>query len=138
MITYFAFFFLFFVLIFYQDDSRISRFHSMSTKQRQMRQQEIVGLYIIQNMFGDSCNENSISVKIKAICSAVTNVICIKMLICLRFITESTFTANVEEDICVDQSLLTAYFMQINILHRIPYSVNTGLLSCFGYTRFRF
>ena len=34
---------------------------------------------IIQNMFGDICNENSRSVKIKAIYSALKNAICIKI-----------------------------------------------------------
>ena len=43
MITFFACF-LIFVLIFFQDGGRIFRFHSVSTKQRQLRQQEIVGL----------------------------------------------------------------------------------------------
>ena len=38
----------------------------------------ILETLIIQNMFGDICNENSISVKIKAIYSAVMNVIRIK------------------------------------------------------------
>ena len=70
-------------------------------------------------MFRDICNENSISVKIKAIYSAVTNVIRIKKItICLRFTSESTFMANVKEDIFIDQSALTAYFMRTNILHR--------------------
>ena len=45
MITFFACF-LIFVLIFFQDGGRIFRFHSVSTKQRQMRQQEIVGLWL--------------------------------------------------------------------------------------------
>ena len=45
MITFFACF-LIFVLIFFQDGGRIFRFHSMSTKQRQLRQQEIVGLWL--------------------------------------------------------------------------------------------
>ena len=73
---------------------------------------------IIQNMFGDICNENSISMKIKAIYSAVKNVIRIKNLICLRFTSESTFMADVDEDIFDDQCLLTAYFMRTNIPHR--------------------
>ena len=74
---------------------------------------------IIQNMFSDICNENSISVKIKAIYLSCDE--CYthqKMLICLRYTSESTFMAHVEEDFFVDQSLLTAYFMQTNIQRR--------------------
>ena len=73
MMTFFACFPIFVLIFFFH----IFRFYSLSTKQRQMRQQVIV---VIQNMFGDICNKNSISVTLKAIYSAITNVIGIKKL----------------------------------------------------------
>ena len=72
---------------------------------------------IIQNMFGDICNENSICKDKGNILSCDEWYTHKKILMCLQFTSKLTFMANIEEDIFVDQSLLTAYFMQTNILH---------------------